>query len=242
MKKKFRQAFFHPVKAGRYIRLALKKRIMPRKDLLIMVGLDPKGELDILHPGYKNCLVFEAHPFRYKKLSEKFASKENIELYNYAVSTYDGEIEFNISSNNSGASSSIGNFDETWLKNQSQLDIKMTETIKVPCINLYDFLKEKNIDYIDDYISDIQGMDLQVLKTLKPMIEEKKIGTIKCEVTKNKYRNIYKDLPDNSEKGFDELLNDKYEKVAKGRGLLTDNQFDSIPDHMWEMDVKWRKK
>lgn len=217
---------------------------MSDKKNLFLIGADPGGELNILFPGYKRCYVFEANPNRYRKLKNKFSKYRNIQLYNFAVADYDGQIEFNISSNNNGASSSIGNFNEKWKQKHASPsnDIAMIQTIKVPCINLLNFCKENAIDYIDDYISDIQGMDLQVLKTLKPMIDKKQIGSIKCEVTKDEYKNIYYDLPDNSEAGFKNLLGDNYELVAKGYGILKDYKFDTIPEDAWEMDCKWKVK
>jgi len=236
MKNKFKKALLNPSKALRYIYIAIKKRIEPPKGVLIFIGMDPNGEFDILYPGYKACYGFEANPERYKKLLKKYSHRGNIKLLNCAIANYDGEIEFNISSNNDGASSSIGTFDEKW---QQNTNIEMIKKIKVPCINMLNFLKKNNITHIDNYVSDIQGMDLEVLKTLRPMIENRQIGSIKCEVTKDAYSNIYRDLPDNSESGFGELLNDKYELVAKGRGILIDYKFDKIPEEVWEMDCKW---
>jgi hypothetical protein len=147
-------------------------------------------------------------------------------------------VAFNIS-NNEGSSSSIGTFREDWPNYQSG-QISMVEKIEVPCINLMDFCTENGIDYIDDYISDIQGMDLAVLKTLEPMVSRRKIGAITCEVTKNSRGNIYADLNDNSEEGFSAFLADNYQLVAKGWGILTEGQFDEVPADWWEMDCKWR--
>jgi FkbM family methyltransferase len=239
MKNNFKKALLNPSKALRYLYIALKKRITTPKDILIFIGMDPKGELNILYPGYRVVYGFEANPDRFEKLLRKYSAHENIKLFNCAVADFDGEIEFNISSNNDGASSSIGSFKDEWRKNH---DIEMVKTVKVPCINLLKFLEKNNIIYIDDYVSDIQGMDLEVLKTLRPMIEKRQIGSIKCEVTKDAYKNIYKDLPDNSESGFRELLEGNYELVAKGRGLLMDYKFDKIPEEAWEMDCKWKLK
>jgi len=218
------------------------KRLCRKKEILVMIGLDSNGELCILRPGYKTCYGFEANPVRYNKLIKKYKKYKNMYFFNVAVSDYDGEINFNISNNNDGASSSIGNFSEDWLKTQESDGIQMTTKIKVPCINLFNFFQRNNINYIDDYISDIQGMDLQVLKTLRPMIDNKQIGTIRCEVTKDKYKNIYHDLPDNSERGFLELLTDNYQLIAKGWGILKDYKFDKISESAWEMDCKWKLK
>jgi hypothetical protein len=85
-------------------------------------------------------------------------------------------------------------------------------------------------------------MDLEVLKSMKPMINKKMIRTITCEVAKDDRKNVYSDLPDNSESGFNELLCENYKLIAKGWGVLKDNKFDKIPDSSWEMDCKWRLK
>jgi FkbM family methyltransferase len=239
MKSVLKKAIRNPSKAAIYLYLWLKQRLRSKSGTLIFIGVDPKGEFNILWPGYKICYGFEANPDRFEKLLRKYSAHENIKLFNCAVADFDGEIDFNISSNNDGASSSIGTFNEEWRKKN---DIEMVKTVKVPCINLLKFLEKNNITYIDDYVSDIQGMDLEVLKTLRPMIEKRQIGSIKCEVTKDAYNNIYKDLPDNSETGFAELLHENYELVAKGHGLLINYKFDKIDEDTWEMDCKWKAK
>lgn len=241
MFKRLKKAICNPRKAFYYLSAAIKNRIGEKKGVLFFIGMDVNGELDILYPGYNMCYGFEASPVRYKKLKQKYKKYDNIKLFNVAVADYDGEIEFNISGND-GASSSVGNFSEAWQKSQSIEEVKMIRKIKVPCISLLNFCCKNNIKYIDDYISDIQGMDLQVLKTLRPMIENREIGTISCEVTKDRYKNIYYDLPDNSEKGFQKLLDKNYQLIAKGWGILTDYKFDKIPEHTWEMDCKWKLK
>jgi len=83
-------------------------------------------------------------------------------------------------------------------------------------------------------------MDLEVLKTLSPMINQRKIGRITSEVAKNKYGNVYKDLPDNSEDGFNNYLANNYECIAKGWGKLKDGTFNEVPEHWWERDCRWQ--
>ncbi len=103
-------------------------------------------------------------------------------------------------------------------------------------------IKQKKVDYIDDYISDIQGFDLAVLKTLAPMINQRKIKRITCETTKDKYKNIYKDLPDNSFKEFEKYLSKNYKCVAKGWGILKEESFNEVPSDWWEFDSMWKLK
>ncbi len=118
----------------------------------------------------------------------------------------------------------------------------MNKTIKVPCINLCNFLQKQNVDYVEYYVSDIQGFDLEALKTLKSYIDKRRIKNITCEVTKNSHQKIYGDLPDNSKNGFDLLLGENYECVASGWGILADGKFDEVPGEWLEMDCKWRVK
>jgi FkbM family methyltransferase len=236
------RAVLNPKKAWRFFSFMLYNNFRKRRGTLFIIGLDPNGTFNLMHRGYEKCYGFEANPERFKKLERKYGGYSYIKLYNVAVASYDGEITFNISSNNNGASSSIGNFNAGWNQEYEGEKIEMVKSITVPCINLNNFCNKNGISFIDDYVSDIQGMDLEVLKTLKPMIDNKMIGTITCEVTKNEVGNVYSDLPDNSESGFSDLLDMNYVLIAKGSGVLRDNKFDRLDTEAWEMDCKWKLK
>ena len=219
---------------------ALKYFVRKKDGVLIFIGMDPKGTLNLMHWGFKTCYGFEANPERFKKLQKRYGSNSHIHLYNMAVANRDGEITFNISNNNNGASSSIGTFNEEWNEKYNGEKITMIKSITVPCINLYNFCQKNNIEFIEEYFSDIQGFDLTALKTLKPMIDNKLVKYITCEVASNKKGNVYKDLPDNSEEGFKELLGKNYTMVAKGWGALRNGKFDKISNDSWEYDCKWK--
>ncbi len=208
-------------------------KVSKKKGVLVYVGLYKGRGFDREFYKYKISFGFEANPELFKELQKKYSKYKNVFVYNFAVADYDGDIKFNISSNK-GESSSIGNFNKEWNNN-----IKMEKTITVKSINLNNFLKRKKIDFIDHYISDIQGMDLTVLKTLKPLIDERKIGCITSEVTINSKKHIYSDLPDNSEEGFKKLLSKNYKLVSKGWGVLKNGEFKDVPNDWWEMDCRW---
>lgn len=239
MLKLFVKAVKQPKKAIRFLEFIIKYRLKKKSGILIFIGMDPDGMFNHMYHGFESCYGFEANPDRFVKIKKKYGKMQNIHLYNVAVADYDGEVTFNISNNNNGASSSIGNFDDNWNETFSEGKIEMIKSIAVPCINLFNFLKNNNITYIDEYFSDIQGMDLEVLKSLKQLINSKSIGSITSEVTKNSRHNVYKDLPDNSEAGFEKLLGENYKLIARGWGALKDNVVETIPEDAWEMDCKW---
>lgn len=220
------------LKASRKIQSALTRK----KGVLFYLGMYKGAHFYEIFRKYKICYGFEANPELFCELKEKYKNFPHVKVFNVAVTGNNGETQFHIS-NNGGESSSVGIFDENFPN-----DIEIEKTINVQSINLYDFIQNNNIKYINDYISDIQGMDLEVLKTLKPLIDQKKIYTITCEVTKDRYRNIYKDLPDNSESGFKALLEKNYLCIAKGWGLLEEGNYQEVPETWWEMDCKWRAR
>ena len=202
---------------------------------LFYLGLHRGEGFDALIGFHRVCYGFEANPELYKQLIKRYRFYNNIHIIHAAVTDYNGVIKFNISSNN-GASSSIGEFKKGW--NDS---IQMVHSIEVPAIRLSDFLKERNVDFIDTYCSDIQGNDLTVLKTLSSWIKDKKIGSITSETSKDTHQNIY-ELGDNSESGFRALLDENYYLAAKGWGVLQDGEFSEVNKDWWEMDCKWKLK
>jgi FkbM family methyltransferase len=205
------------------------------KKTLIYLGLFYGASFSRLIHSYKICYGFEANPELYKIQKKKYKYYKNIHIIHAAVTDYNGMIKFNLSDNN-GASSSIGEFKQEYSSN-----IKMVNIIDVPAILLSDFLRVKKIDLIDGYYSDIQGNDLNVLKTLSSFIKNKQILSITCETSKDKYNNIY-NLGDNSESGFKELLEENYYLAAKGWEVLEDGKFIDVKEDWWEMDCRWKLK
>jgi hypothetical protein len=77
------------------------------------------------------------------------------------------------------------------------------------------FLRKKKVDHISLYLSDLQGVDFDVLQTLKPLIDKQNIDKIICEVEKDDVEQHYKDLPRNRRSNFDKLLQYKYQVVGE---------------------------
>jgi hypothetical protein len=115
----------------------------------------------------------------------------------------------------------------------------MIKTIEVEAIKLSDFFEKNKIFDVDDYVSDFQGYDLVVLKTLKDLIDQKKIKTITCETLKTNKQKIYGEAPDNSFEGFNQLLSKNYKYIASGWSNLKEVVFKETHANWIEMDCKW---
>jgi FkbM family methyltransferase len=211
-----------------------------KKAVLVYVGMHKGREFDMIFKDYRTCYGFEANPELYALLVDKYKAFPHVRLFNRAATTSAGPVTFNISSN-AGASSSLGSFDDQWDLEQAGA-IRMERQVTVDGVNLGEFLEAEGVSRIDDYVSDIQGMDLAVLQTLKRWIDEKRIDAITVEVASEAKRNMYKGLPSNAESGFLALLGANYRLVAIGYGVLQDYWFGDVPTDAWEADCKWRLK
>ena len=207
---------------------------------LVYVGMHRGDGFDRLFRHYETCHGFEANPEMYEFLVRRFAGQDRVQLHNVAACDEDGELELNISSND-GKSSSLGQFDESWGAFQSG-DVRMERKVRVQGVNLHRYLESLGVDHIDLYVSDIQGMDLSVLKTLEPLIRARRIGAIQSEVTKDGHQNVYQDLAPNNFSAFEALLGEDYELAGKGWGDVKAGQFEETPDEWWEMDCLWTVK
>ena len=193
--------------------------IKKRKGTLVYLGFHVGGNFSQIFYRYERCYAFEANPELLKHPFARMLSLfPNVHLYNEIISDKKGELEFNISNNEAGASSIADQFNQELYPN-----LKMVKKIKGTSINLMEFLKENKVDFIDEYVSDLQGYDLLALKTLAPMIKDRKIKNITCEVSgmvNTKDQKGYPNAPDNSFAGYEAILNDNYYLFSTGLGIL----------------------
>ena len=236
----FGKSFWHSFYTNKTIAKIRYAITRPSKNVLIYVGVNFGHSLDSIFTNYKTVYGFEADPQLFAKLQIRYQNYPHIKLYNYAVTNYDGELEFNVCTDpDSVGMNSIGKFSRR--AKQILADKKLgaeVKTITIPCINLGNFLTQHGVAEIDDYISDIQGYDLQALATMKSYIDNGKIKTIQSEVCTDSP--AYTDTPDNSETGFNNLLEDKYKLIAKG--MFEVGKFRNIPTNAFDYDCKWELK
>lgn len=208
--------------------------IKKRRGKLIYPGVHKGLSLLKIFFKYVKCYAFKANPEIFKKIPKIIKLFPGVNIYNKAIANSNGNLKFNISSND-GASSSLSKFDKNW----NNSSIQMIKTIEVEAIKLSDFFEKNKIFDVDDYVSDFQGYDLVVLKTLKDLIDQKKIKTITCETLKTNKQKIYGEAPDNSFEGFNQLLSKNYKYIASGWSNLKEVVFKETHANWIEMDCKW---
>tara|TARA_R110002051_G_scaffold49754_1_gene96918 strand:- start:1667 stop:2341 length:675 start_codon:yes stop_codon:yes gene_type:complete len=186
---------------------------------------------------------FEANPHLYSKLKQRYINDRRVKMYNVILSNqHNVETEFYIlDANNTQMdyASSVCKLEDFNPKYKEITTNQLTykEVVRLKTANLYTILQQEGIVEIDLLITDLEGSDLTVLKTLKPLIDSKKINKIKCEVEPDDLPTLYKGL-DNKFKGFKELLDKNYTRIGCSQPLVQSGQGNSAHfhiDNVWKM-------
>lgn len=202
------------------------------KGTLVYVGLNVGESFSRISYKYKLSIGYEPNPRNFKILEKKFGDVKTVRLFNLACGEISGTAEFNISNNaNDMASSSLADFSES-------RSIFAQEKILVRVVNLGEHLMANGISNIDMYISDTEGYDLTVLKTLNNYLKNNKINSIICEVVRNGRKSPFKNIS-NFESEFDAYLPFQYKKIASGWTRLTSGVYNDVPESFNFMDVMW---
>lgn len=210
------------------------KEVTGKKNkILIYCGINNLLNFNILRPRYDVCYGFDANPAKIEHAREVYKDDPHVHFIFGALTEKSGDmVEFHIT-NDWDPSSTIGELNPAYVHMRSGKLTSQTK-ITVPTINLYDFCVDNNIQEIDLLLTDLQGMDLSVLRTMKKFIMKRKIREIQSETETDNTPSIHLNLPSNKLKDFKLLLSDHYDLVAQYPEV--------VPDDWWEMDTSWRIK
>ena len=168
--------------------------------LLIEVGAyNGSDSIKYYNSGYI-VYTFEPNKDLYEKIKEYTKHLINYNIYNKAVCLTDGTANFNIASEQSGASSLLEfkNNEELNKYWESRTDIYYSGiSYKVETTRLDTFIEENNLqNNIIDFIHiDAQGVDLDVLKSLGKYLINVKEGVVETVFDLNK--SIYSNQTNN---------------------------------------------
>lgn len=130
--------------------------------------------------------------------------------------------------NSGGASSSLGICTEQAQERYSNHNLECQGQVEVDVVNLYDWLTENRIEHVETLMIDAQGMDLAILETIRPYLQERRIQRIVHECDGEGFRH-YDGLPDNS--------------FAGSKAFFADvGGYELVPmfGNTWNFDVQWR--
>lgn len=210
--------------------------------ILIYIGLNNGvGFSNITqNESFDKCYGFEPIPHLYKKVKNEHINNPKVEIINAAVVEVEGEYDFYISKFNNiiGDSSSLFELTEEY-RELTGNNISTHEKIKVKGINLKKFLEEKNITNIKKYVSDAEGNDYTILKSIISLVNERKIEDIQVEsICDYVVKEVRENQPTNYEKDFVDLLSNNYELYKKQEG----NYNPKLPNYWVNRDLYFKLK
>lgn len=202
---------------------------------LVYLGSNQGDSLNyLLRFNFDKILCVDADPSALNNLKNRYKNVSNLIAINTCLTSDINKKEVNFYFNKNRATNSI-------LKSNC-LENEKIETIKTSY--LPEILKFYNIENISLYVSDLQGSDLEILKTIEDFIQNEKIEEIFIE-TYNDLNPFYVD-PNNHIKDYINLLGEKYkiDYMSGDSRLLSDKEqleFINSVSH-GEVDVHWSLK
>lgn len=196
--------------------------------VLVYCGLYRCVSFDRLLRRFDVAYGFEADPDLAEEARQRYKGAENVHITHAALTKNPGPVSFHIHSFD--GASSIGRLSENYRSATENQTFAQRE-VTVPGINLCDFLRERKVELVDLYVSDIQGMDFAVLNTLQPYLQEKRIKKLTCETERDSHDfESYEGLPSNRKSSFDRLLERDY----------TISRREKVGESWVYQDISWR--
>lgn len=161
-----------------------------------------KGDMSMLQimQGHDRFYMFEPLPEAADYLRRKNAHMTDIfHVVQAACGEADGMRTLTVY-NHDGVSSSLGVCTEQARQMYPQADLCQKEQLEVHVVNLCSFLEWAGVKQIETLMIDAQGMDLAILKTMRPFFERRAVRRVIHEIDVDGFRH-YDGLPDNSLSG-----------------------------------------
>lgn len=158
-----------------------------------------RGDSEMLQllQGHARFFMFEPLPSAAQYLREQNA---HLAAFFHVVEAACGDVEGKAKLtvyNRNGVSSSLGKCTSQARQMYQGVDLLEQEEVEVDVINLCTFMQLAGVPQIETLLIDAQGMDLAILKTMRPYLERRAIRHIVHEVDVDGFKH-YDGLPDNS--------------------------------------------
>ena len=218
---------------------------MMKEKILIYCGVNEGSGLSQMLKGsdWTKVYGFEANTVLYEQCIDKFKNDNRVKLFNVILSLeHDIEREFYIQDANGRGDDACGSRGIIPVNIYTPLSgnsIQLKKIIKVKTMNLYRFIQKENISEVHTLLTDLEGGDLDVIKSVKPLIDNKQIKYLQCEVEPDTMPIKYTGL-DNKLGGFNEVLSENY-KITWKDPYAKDSGNAEVGD-WFSIDYRWKLK
>lgn len=166
-------------------------------------------------------ISFEPNPHAFTKLLEATKNLDNVCARNLAVNNYNGIAVLNVCYGTNG-DNPIFEGASSLLEPSEWMQIHYQgPKFEVPCVVLDDWCQENDIDHIDFMWLDLEGLELQVLKSSPKILT--KVKVIYTETNFLEFRKgmtQYKDLKDFLESSGFQMLSHWYAEGFQGNAIF----------------------
>lgn len=180
-------------------------------DTIKMAQQWPKGQI----------YSFEPNPNAFKILSEATQNLTNVNIFNLALNDYNGTAILNVCYGTTG-DQPIFEGASSLLDASPEMEIHYQgPKVEVSCVRLEDWCKKNGIFHIDFMWLDLEGIELQILKSAKKILKNTKV--IYTETNFYPFRKgttQYKDLKNFLEKNGFVLLAHWYHEGYQGNAIF----------------------
>lgn len=158
-----------------------------------------RGDIDMLRQlqGHDRFFMFEPLPEAAEYLRQHNQHISDIfHVVQAACGDVEGKAKLTVY-NHDGVSSSLGVCTAQAREMYPQADLEPQRSVEVEVVNLCSFMGWVGVQQIETLMIDAQGMDLAILKTMRPYLERRAIRRIIHEIDVDGFKH-YDGLPDNS--------------------------------------------
>jgi len=166
-------------------------------------------------------LSFEPNPHAYERLINGTKDFDIVTPYNLALADYNGEAILHVCHGTNGNEVAFEGASSLLAPSEDMKIHYQGPKVKVPCVILDDFCKDNGIDHIDFMWLDMEGMEIQVLKSSPEIL--KTVSVIFVETNFQEFRiemSQYSRLKDFLEESGFILLSHWYYEGLQGNALF----------------------
>ena len=163
---------------------------IPKNGIILEAGAHSGSDTVRMAHAFPRSIIyaFEPEPNAYKKLIKKTYGYNNIHTYNIALGDKNEKRKLYVSENLLDASSSL--LLQTQISKEIHPELKLNRSVEVTVRTIDSWAQENNINRIDFMWLDMQGNELQAIKSAKNLLR-----TVKAIYTEVLKYNTYEGAP-----------------------------------------------